>query len=131
MSRREGYLKEWRHHRHLTQAQVVNRLDIYEDDKLPRTEASLSRIENGEQNYSIGLLMALADIYNCEVWELHGRKPGVENQLIDLVQRLDPAGQERARAVIEGLVVADERLGYTPPPTEPEPLKPKKRKRAS
>lgn len=123
MARREGYLREWRMHRHLTQAQVVDRLEIHDDPNLPKTEASLSRIENGAQNYSIDLLFALADIYSCEVWELHGRKPGTENELVDLVARLPAARQDSARAMIEGLVMAEERHGFTPAPSAPPELR--------
>lgn len=101
------YLKQWREHRHLTQDQVVDRLAVHEDGKLPKTVASLSRIETGNQPYSDRLLCALADIYNCEKWELIGRDPTKEGVVIDMVRRLDQKKQEQVAAFIKGLEAAD------------------------
>jgi len=121
------YLKEWRRFRHKTQAQVVDHLRALDDDKIPRTEASLSRVENGEQIYTERLLLAVADIYSCETWELLGRDPYKEGKLIDLVQHLPPRLEGQAVAVIEGLMVAEERAGFTPPEPPTPRLKPRKR----
>lgn len=46
MEKRRIYFKEWRKHRELTQKQVVDRLSMHDDELLPKTEASLSRLEN-------------------------------------------------------------------------------------
>ncbi len=118
MSGERNYFREWRRKRGLTQAQVVARLEAMEDPDLPKTEASLSRIEAGKQNYRSNLLHALADIYQCDVWELHGRNPLVEGQLIDLVNRLDPAFHTAAAAMLNGLIVSQERQSFTA--AEPE-----------
>ena len=98
------YLKEWRKHRHLTQDQVVNRLAIHEDPNMPKTNASLSRLENGKQPYSQRILEALAEIYECEAWELIGRNPFKGGEVIDMVARLD----ERKRAQLVAFLVAIE-----------------------
>lgn len=103
MSDKRIYLKEWRKKAGLTQAEVVARLEIHDDDKLPRTGASLSRLENGTQPYSERVLLALADIYGCEPWELIGRNPGKEGQVIDLLRHLSDREQEKVRAYIEGM----------------------------
>ncbi|WP_395326906.1 helix-turn-helix transcriptional regulator [Novosphingobium sp. BL-8H] len=103
MTDKRIYLKEWRKFAHKTQAQVVAALESMEDPNLPTTEASLSRLENGKQPYSERVLLALSDIYGCEPWELIGRHPKKEGQVIDMVRRLDEREQERVRAYIEGL----------------------------
>ncbi len=106
MSDRRIYLKEWRKKAGKTQAQVVSALEMLDDPMLPTTEASLSRLENGKQPYSERVLLALADIYDCEPWELIGRHPQKEGLVIDLVRRLDEREQERVRAYIEGIRAA-------------------------
>lgn len=103
MSDKRIYLKEWRKKAGLTQAEVVARLEIHDDERLPRTGASLSRLENGSQPYSERVLLALADIYGCEPWELIGRHPGKGGEVIDLVSKLNEREQERVKAYIEGL----------------------------
>jgi transcriptional regulator with XRE-family HTH domain len=97
------YLRQWRKHRGLTQEQVVNRLAIHEDDKMPATAASLSRLENGKQPFTPRILEALADIYSCETWELIGRDPTKEGVVIDMVRRLDEQKQAQVAAFIRGL----------------------------
>lgn len=97
------YLRQWRKHRGLTQEQVVNRLAILESDDVPKTNASLSRLENGKQQVSLAILHALADIYNCETWELVGRDPTKEGVVIDMVRRLDEQKQAQVAAFIRGL----------------------------
>jgi transcriptional regulator with XRE-family HTH domain len=97
------YFREWRKHRHMTQDQVVNRLAIHEDTNMPATTASLSRLENGKQPYSPRILNALADIYDCETWELIGRNPLKEGAVIDMVRRLDERKQAQIAAFIKAL----------------------------
>lgn len=97
------YLKEWRKASGRTQAEVVAMLEGMGDEQLPKTEASLSRLENGKQPYSERVLLALADIYGCEPWELIGRNPTKAGEVVDMVRLLDEREQERVRAYIEGL----------------------------
>ncbi|WP_165362170.1 helix-turn-helix domain-containing protein [Qipengyuania thermophila] len=98
------YFKAWRKHRLLTQEQVVNRLAVFDDDKLPMTTASLSRLENGKQPYSQRIVEALAEVYQCEAHELIGRDPGKEGEIIDLLSRLSDAHKRQARVIIEALL---------------------------
>lgn len=107
MADKRIYLKEWRVHRRLTQEQVVNRLAILDSDDVPKTNASLSRIETGKQPYSPALLAALADIYDCEAWELIGRDPTKEGVVIDMLRRLDEKKQAQVAAFIKGLEAGD------------------------
>lgn len=108
--RRRTYFKQWRKASHLTQKQVVDRLELHDDPNLPHTEASLSRIENGKQPYSQGILEALADIYQCEPEDLIGRDPTKEGQVVDLVRRQSEARQAQIAAFIRALEESD------PPP---------------
>lgn len=98
------YLREWRTHRGLTQEQVLDRLAVFEDDKIPRTAASLSRIERGEQIYTQRILEALADVYKVEEpgWLL-SRNPLKEGEVIDLWAKLTERDREQARVIIEAL----------------------------
>lgn len=127
MDKRRAYFREWRRFRNLTQAQVVQRLINAEDPLLPTTEASLSLIERGEQNYNSRLLYALADIYNCEAGELLGRNPHKDGHVIDMLAHMDP--DTRAMAIAAVSALAEQRAPYTPPePPEPDDrLRPKRR----
>ena len=110
-------MAKWRRHVHLTQKQVVDRLQALDDPLLPATEASLSRIENGKQPYNQRVLEALADIYSIdfpvEPADLIGRDPTKEGRIYDLMARLGPRELDEAEAVIEALArVADKRASH-------------------
>lgn len=98
------YLKEWRKFRGYTLEQVVDRLAVFDDEKLPKTGASLSRIENRKQQYSERIVEALADVYQCEVTDLLGRDPHKQGSVIDLVAMLDERQRRQAIAIIEALL---------------------------
>ena len=97
------YLKEWRKHRHMTQDQVVERLGLFDDPLLPKTGASLSRLENGKQPYSQRIIEALADLYNCEPHQLIGHNPEKEGEVIDLLAVLSESEREQAKRIIAAL----------------------------
>lgn len=99
-----SYLKQWRKHRHLTQDQVVGRLEAFDDPLLPQTAASLSRIENGKQIYTQRTLEALADIYSCEAHELLGRNPEKAGEVIDMLARLSESQMRQITVILEALV---------------------------
>lgn len=100
----QTYFKQWRKHRGLTQEDVLNRLAVYDDDKLPQTGASLSRIENGKQIYTQRTLEALADVYQCEPHELLGRNPEKAGEVIDMLARLSESQMRQITVIIEALV---------------------------
>ena len=102
MASRKTYFKEWRVHSHLTQGQVVDRLAIHDDELLPKTTASLSRIENGKQVYTQRILEALADIYGVEEpgWLLD-RHPKKDGKVYDLMSRLNDKQRDQAIAILE------------------------------
>lgn len=70
MGKHHSQLARWRAYRGMKQRQVVERLAAIQaknpGEKFPTTEASLSRVENGSQNFSMNLLSALAEIYEVE-----------------------------------------------------------------
>lgn len=107
-----NYVKEWRKAKGLTQKALIARLvelagDRLPDDpemRIPTTEASLSRIENGKQNFNMATLQALAD--SMEIPEpgwLLDRNPLKSGEVVDLVHRLDAKQQEQARAVLQAM----------------------------
>lgn len=106
-----SYIKEWRLHRGYTQKALLGRLaelvgDMPSDDptlNIPTTEASLSRIENGKQNFSMATLTALAKALDCpEPGHLLSRKP-VSAEIIDFVDHLTAEESTRAAAVLEAM----------------------------
>lgn len=116
MGNRGTYLAEWRKFRHLTQAQVIGRLELLEDPLLPQTAASLSRLENNKQPYSQRILEALADIYDTDPGALLNHNPFKEGKVLDLLARLPARDLAQAGAMLEAMVkVAEERGDYVPP----------------
>ena len=101
------YLKEWRKHLGLSQKQVVDRLSGLDDELLPTTEASLSRIETGKQPWGQRIVEALAHVYGISSEDLTSRNPIYEKErrealakgdkVVDIrdFQCLDAADQER------------------------------------
>lgn len=100
---RTTFLGEWRRYRRLTQAQVVDRLAIHDDEKLPKTGASLSRLEKGKQPYGQRVLEALADIYGTDPASLLAVDPTKEGHIIDLLARMTPDDRERAEVMLHAL----------------------------
>lgn len=110
MANYKSYIALWRKVRGLTQRQVVDQLTAIKErdgmrEKFPTTEASLSRVEKGEQNFSMALLTALAEVLGAE-------QPGhlltvnpFEGtlSLVNSLERLSPIQQEAALKVIEAL----------------------------
>lgn len=111
MAKRRIYLKEWRAKAGYTLDQVVDRLVVMEDPLLPKTGASLSRLENRKQPYSERILEALADIYGCEPDDLIGRDPTKEGQVIDLVRAMNERQQKQALAILSALVEEQKSAG--------------------
>lgn len=103
MDGQKTYIREWRKMRGLTQEQVVARLEFLDDPNVPKTGASLSRLENGKQPYSQRVLEALAHIYNCDPSDLIGRNPLKEGDVIDLVRVLDERKRAQALAILTAL----------------------------
>ena len=114
-----NYIKEWRRKASLSQKELVARLieangGLLPDDpelRIPTTEASLSRIENGKQNFNMATLQVLADILGADEpgWLL-SRNPLKAGEVVDLLNRLDEKEQEQARAVLEAMFGLDGKI---------------------
>ena len=117
MSTPRIYLREWRKYRDFTQEQVVDRLIAMEDPDIPRTTASLSRLENGKQPYSQRVLEALAYVYGTEPANLIGVNPFKEGKVYDLLAHMSEPQRERALAMLEAMSAADARMDGAPEPT--------------
>lgn len=108
-----NYIKQWRQKAGLSQRQLVARLvelaggETPDDPdlRIPTTEASLSRIENGKQNFNMATLAALAEALGADEpgWLLD-RNPMKGGEVVDLWARLNEMDQARARAVIEAMI---------------------------
>lgn len=107
MAQHRTYLREWRKFRGYTQEQVVDRIAVLEDPKLPGTAASLSRLERGKQPYSQRVIEALAEIYSCEPADLIGRNPEKEGQIVDFVAALGERERHRALALLRAMHEAE------------------------
>jgi transcriptional regulator with XRE-family HTH domain len=99
------YLKAWRRKKGFTQAEFIGRLDVLlegvppEERKVPKTTASLSRIESGDQPYSQQSLEAFAAVLDIESWQLLGDDPTKDSTVISLPQRLTNDEVERLRRI--------------------------------
>lgn len=108
--KRKNYILQWRKKAGYTQKEVIDRLrelasgDQSEPDlRIPTTEASLSRIENGTQNFAIDTLEALAEVLGAdEAGWLLDRNPLKEGEVVDLLldRPLDQEEAELARQVL-------------------------------
>lgn len=109
---RKTYFKEWRKFCDKTQAQVVSALQQLNGDsppedpslRIPTTEASLSRLENGKQPYSQSILEALAEIYDAEPADLIAVNPLKERDVIDFMRHLDEKQKRQVLAIAEAVV---------------------------
>lgn len=112
----KSYIKEWRIFRGYTQKQLLGRLselvgEMPSDDpslNVPTTEASLSRIENGKQNFSMATLEALARALEvAEPGWLLSRNPTKAGEVVSFLDALSDAERERAAAVLRAMFVAE------------------------
>ena len=90
----------------MTQAAVVAQLEYMGGD-LPKTAASLSRLENGKQPYSQPVLEALGEIYQTEPSHLIDRNPKMEGEVIDFLSRLDAQAQQQVLAIAKAVIGAN------------------------
>lgn len=107
-----SYIREWRKFRGYTQKELLGRLaelvgEMPSEDptlNVPTTEASLSRIENGKQNFSMATLEALALALDVEdPGHLLSRNPYKEGEVVNFFDRLDAHESAQARAVLEAM----------------------------
>jgi transcriptional regulator with XRE-family HTH domain len=108
MGRHRSFIRHWRLFRGLKQREVIEQLGEIKAaqgsrEKFPTTEASLSRVESGDQNFNMALLYALAEVFEVD-------DPGIlltvnpYTGVLPMLRALDglsPAQQEAALKIIE------------------------------
>jgi transcriptional regulator with XRE-family HTH domain len=119
MGKHESYIAQWRAFRGLKQREVIERLAELQaenpSEKFPTTEASLSRVENGTQNFSMRLLGALAHVLGAErPGDLLNVNPFKGTlSAIHALERLTDVQREAALKVLEAM--------FPPPAPSAEP----------
>lgn len=89
-------LRDWRKMRHLTQEQLAARIDS--------TAATISRLENGKQPYSQGILEALATALDIEPADiLAGPPPPEQVEWLDLYRKFGPEEIRRVFVVVRAM----------------------------
>jgi transcriptional regulator with XRE-family HTH domain len=91
--RQRIYLREWRKHRGITQDQLADRLDV--------DRSIISKIETGKLDYHQHFLEAAADALMCEPADLLVRDPTAPDAIWSIWDRIPPADQPKARAVLQ------------------------------
>jgi transcriptional regulator with XRE-family HTH domain len=89
MANQRHYIREWRKHRGLTQAQLAERIGI--------AESYVSKIESGKRRYDQPFLEAAADVLRCEPADLIVRNPIDPEGIWSIWDQLQPV--ERAQLV--------------------------------
>lgn len=93
---RKIYLKEWRKHRGLTQAQLAELVET--------TDATISRIETGKFNYTRATLEKLADALNCSPADILERDPADPGyKIISEITKLKPELKAQALRIIRAM----------------------------
>jgi transcriptional regulator with XRE-family HTH domain len=110
MGKHRSFIKNWRLFRGMKQREVIERLTVIREsqglrEKFPTTEASLSRVEAGDQNFNMALLSALAEVFEVESpGDLLTVNPFAGTlSVIRALEQLSPVQQEAALRVIEAM----------------------------
>lgn len=110
METHRSFIAHWRKARGLTQREVIDKLAAIKaregtSEKFPTTEASLSRVEKGKQNFNMALLRALAEVLGAdEPGHLLTINPFAGTlSIIHALEKLNPIQQEAAMKIIEAM----------------------------
>jgi len=104
------YLRGWRKLRELSQAQLAERIGV--------SDATISRIEKGEQNWDQEFLKAAAEELRCDPVDLLMRDPSQPGAVWSIWAHAKPAERERIDNVVVGLIGSKDRhrrLSYLHP----------------
>lgn len=88
------FVKEWRHHRGLTQIQLSERVGI--------AQGSLSDLERGTYAYTQPVLEALAEALGTTPASLIMRDPTQPGSIWDLLEQIPAADRQSAAKALEG-----------------------------
>lgn len=125
MGKHRSFIRHWRLYRKMTQSQVIERLAEIKTratgESLPATEASLSRVESGSQNFNMALLAALAEIFDVDdprdLLTVNPFKGTIS--VLRALDELSEVQQDAALQVIEAM----RNSGGNPSPDETPPTK--------
>jgi transcriptional regulator with XRE-family HTH domain len=92
---RRTYIRKWREYRNLTQAQLAERIGI----SIPQ----LSRLENGQRQYTQALLERAAEALSTDAASLLMRDPSKDDAIWSIWENLKPEERRQAAAVIDAL----------------------------
>lgn len=95
MTRKPFFLKQWREHRGLSQDALAARLDT--------TGATISRIENGKNNFKREMLEELAEALGIEPGDLFRDPTKPDYELWKIVTGLAPEKQQQALRILRAL----------------------------
>ena len=87
------FLREWRQHRSMTQAAFADRMHM--------TNANVSRIESGKQNWDSSFLEHAAEVLNCTPADLIRRRPQDPHEIE--IAGLAPDQVDLVRGMVEQL----------------------------
>jgi transcriptional regulator with XRE-family HTH domain len=88
------FIKQWRHHRGLTQSRLADRLGM--------THGAVSQLERGLVGYTQGTLEALADALQCDPADLLWRDPDSEfGAILAEVRKFPVDDQKRIVAILK------------------------------
>lgn len=111
---RPTFIKHWRIHRGLTQAQLADKVSMHQE----LSHVSISRIEKGQQPYTQHTIELIAEALETDVVSLLSRDPDqapVDDDAINpLWQKADAAQRAQIFALSEAIVK------WVPKPPEPE-----------
>jgi transcriptional regulator with XRE-family HTH domain len=88
--RRRHFIQQWRKYRGLSQAELA--------EKIASSEANLSRLETGKQDYTQGMLEAIAAALETDVASLLTRDPKDGEPIWDIMDRATAA---QRRQIVE------------------------------
>lgn len=71
MGKHRSFIRHWRTYKNMKQREVIERLSEIKAasgsrESFPTTEASLSRVESGDQNFNMALVAALAEVFEVD-----------------------------------------------------------------
>lgn len=101
-ARRKIFLREWRKHRRLTQEQLGERMGRETGDAV--SNAHISHIETGRQQYTQDMLERLADALNCEPYDLLIGPPDRLEELRAITALIPPEERSRAAHVLSAFM---------------------------
>lgn len=90
------YIKEWRKHRGMTQAQLAQAMSI--------SRPYLTMIERGDRRYDQTFLEAASTVLECTPADLISREPNKTESIAKLLEPLDDQERNRIEAAIRALL---------------------------